>query len=247
MSESTKTSRRDVLKAGLATAAAGLAPVPEAAAATAKKGAPPGGTGKPNILFLLVDEQRYPTAYESAALKEFRAKFLPRSSFAEAASARAPLRCLRRLRAEPHVLYTSHYPSLHRVANTDSAAKTPQIGDVLAGAQLGSDPAIICGPAVADAGRPYALETICSRDANSADDMMLGYPDAARSSLSGSGPADAYGFEDGVGPGRGSIPAQRLLPRRKAAAAAIRRRRTSRGAISSSKQRDDRSSSWRRS
>jgi choline-sulfatase len=127
MSEGSETSRRDLLKAGLATAATGLvAPAAAAAAAKTKK---PGKSakGRPNILFLLVDEQRYPVAYESAALKAFRDNHLP----AQKALAERGLVFERHYAASVACvpsrtsLYTGHYPSLHGVANTDGAAKTP--------------------------------------------------------------------------------------------------------------------------
>lgn len=127
MTESTKTSRRELIKAGIATAAAGLAPASAAAAADKEAAADPRAAGRPNILFLLVDEQRYPTPYESAALKEFRAKFLPaQRRIAESGTTferhyAASVACV----PSRTSLYTGHYPSLHGVANTDGAAKTP--------------------------------------------------------------------------------------------------------------------------
>lgn len=210
MSESTKTSRRDVLKAGLATAAAGLAPAPEAAAATAKKGAPPGGTGKPNILFLLVDEQRYPTAYESAALKEFRAKFLPaQRQIAEAGISferhyAASVACV----PSRTSLYTGHYPSLHGVANTDGAAKTPQDPEMFwlvpnsvptFGHYLRAG-----GYRTFWKGKWHASETDLhvpgTRTALTSYDAK-GYPDAGKEQVYlAADQLDAYGFEGWVGP-----------------------------------------------
>ena len=128
MSESAKTSRRDLLKAGIATAAAGLTVSQRAAAAGAQTATDRQGNGRPNILFLLVDEQRYPTPYESAALKEFRATFLPaQRQIAESGITferhyAASVACV----PSRTSLYTGHYPSLHGVSNTDGAAKTPQ-------------------------------------------------------------------------------------------------------------------------
>jgi len=83
-------------------------------------------TKRPNFLILMVDEMRYPPIYESAALKEFRAKYLRAQDLLRrngleferhytAAVACAPSRAS---------LFTGHYPSLHGVNETDGAAKT---------------------------------------------------------------------------------------------------------------------------
>lgn len=118
-------SRRNALKLGIA-GVAGAATGFDAAVAQA-----PGKEGngrertKPNILFFLVDQQRYPTVYESAALREFRATHLTAQgglaqrgvSFERhyvASTACVPSRVS---------LYTGHYPSLHGAANTDGTAK----------------------------------------------------------------------------------------------------------------------------
>ncbi|WP_244534554.1 sulfatase-like hydrolase/transferase [Hyphomicrobium sp. CS1GBMeth3] len=123
--------RRNALKLGLAGAAgaAGLKGAEAAAGGTNK-----GTTGKrrPNILFLLVDEQRFPTVYESAALKEFRAKYLP----AQGRLARSGVSFQRHYVASVACvpsrtsLYTGHYPSLHGAANTDGAAKAANDPDM---------------------------------------------------------------------------------------------------------------------
>ncbi|MGR8934533.1 MAG: sulfatase-like hydrolase/transferase [Gammaproteobacteria bacterium] len=121
-------SRRRFLQAGVATAAGlsvlGGNPKTAAAAAADPDTAGP-AVGKPNILFLMVDEQRYPTPYESPELKAFRHNYLLtqrklRETGIEfkrhyaASVACAPSRAS---------LYTGHYPSLHGVTNTDGAAK----------------------------------------------------------------------------------------------------------------------------
>jgi len=118
--------RRTALKLGLAGAAAGAANLDaNAAAGAAGQAAGARGPRRPNILFLLVDEQRYPTVYESEALKEFRKAHLP----AQNALAQKGLTFERHYIASVACvpsrtsLYTGHYPSLHGVANTDGAAK----------------------------------------------------------------------------------------------------------------------------
>lgn len=126
-------SRRTALKLGLAGAAAGITNR-DAAAQVDSSGKNPTSTSvrKPNILFLLVDEQRYPTVYESDALKAFRKAYLP----AQNALAEKGLSFERHYIASVACvpsrtsLYTGHYPSLHGVANTDGAAKAANDPDM---------------------------------------------------------------------------------------------------------------------
>lgn len=116
--------RRGALKLGLAGAAgaAVLSGSDALAGASKSAGAAP---KRPNILFLLVDEQRFPTVYESAALKEFRMQHLP----AQGALAKRGVSFDRHYVASVACvpsrtsLYTGHYPSLHGAANTDGTAK----------------------------------------------------------------------------------------------------------------------------
>ncbi len=120
-------SRRRFLQTGVATAAslAVLSTSSETANASTAKAAPGPAVGKPNILLMTVDEQRYPTVYESDELTAFRKDYLTTQetlrqqglSFQRhyaASVACAPSRAS---------LYTGHYPSLHGVTNTDGAAK----------------------------------------------------------------------------------------------------------------------------
>lgn len=128
MNEPRDVDRRTALKLSLAGAAgiAGLdAPIPGDAAAEEAQTASP---SRPNILFLLVDEQRYPTVYESEALKQFRQSYLP----TQAALAKKGISFDRHYAASVACvpsrtsLYTGHYPSLHGVASTDGAAKAAE-------------------------------------------------------------------------------------------------------------------------
>ncbi len=132
MSEPRDVDRRTALKLGLA-GAAGMAGLNgsspgEAHAQAAGAGSP----RRPNILFLLVDEQRYPTVYESEALKEFRRSYLP----TQTALAQNGVTFNRHYAASVACvpsrtsLYTGHYPSLHGVANTDGAAKAAEDPDM---------------------------------------------------------------------------------------------------------------------
>ena len=122
--------RRGALKLGLA-GAAGAAGLKGSEAAAAKPAGTPGAK-KPNILFLLVDEQRFPTVYESAALKEFRATHLPAQGRLAKAGVSFERHYVASVACVPSrtSLYTGHYPSLHGVANTDGAAKAANDPDM---------------------------------------------------------------------------------------------------------------------
>ncbi len=90
----------------------------------------PPATTRPNVLVILTDQQRYPPAYESEELAEYRREHLPGVerlrqtgvSFRHhyvMASACAPSRAS---------LLTGQYPSLHGVTQTDGIAKSA-VGD----------------------------------------------------------------------------------------------------------------------
>jgi choline-sulfatase len=125
--ESGGVSRRDALKLGIA----GAASLTVAEAANGQPAAGP-KEKKPNILFLLVDEQRFPTIYESAALKDFRAKYLPAQGQLAQRGVSFHRHYIASVACVPSrtSLYTGHYPSLHGVANTDGAAKAANDPDM---------------------------------------------------------------------------------------------------------------------
>ena len=136
-----KTDRRSFIKtAAVAAGAAGLSPLQAMASSLGSSSSASSRSiddqanieGKPNILIIMVDEQRYPTFYESADLTAFRKKYLTaqeriRSSGVEfhrhycASVACAPSRAS---------LFTGHYPSLHGLANTDGTAKSASDHDM---------------------------------------------------------------------------------------------------------------------
>jgi choline-sulfatase len=130
MAEGGGVNRRNALKLGLAGAAsaAGL----KGSEATAAKSSATSRPRKPNILFLLVDEQRFPTVYESAALKEFRATHLPAQGKLAQKGVSFERHYVASVACVPSrtSLYTGHYPSLHGVANTDGAAKAANDPDM---------------------------------------------------------------------------------------------------------------------
>ena len=80
---------------------------------------------KPNILFLMVDQERFPTIYETKELQEWRKENLVAQELLRkygmeflnhyvGSTACAPSRA---------TLYTGQYPSLHGVTQTPGAAK----------------------------------------------------------------------------------------------------------------------------
>ncbi len=207
MTERQELTRRTALKLGLAGAAAGAAGL-EADAATdvpAKAAA-----RRPNILFLLVDEQRYPTLYESEALQQFRKTYLP----AQNALAQKGLSFERHYVASVACvpsrtsLYTGHYPSLHGVSSTDGAAKAandpemwwlspgsvPTIGHYLRAGGYRTYWKGKWHANEADLKIPGTETVITSYDAN-------GFPDPAKeSTYLKANVLDKFGFEGWVGP-----------------------------------------------
>jgi len=134
MTDTRDVDRRTALKLGLAGAAGiagGLDATSTAEAATAAK-KQNGGGRRPNILFLLVDEQRYPTVYESEALQEFRKTHLPVQNALAQKGISFDRHYIASVACVPSrtSLYTGHYPSLHGVANTDGAAKAAEDPDM---------------------------------------------------------------------------------------------------------------------
>jgi arylsulfatase A-like enzyme len=82
-------------------------------------------SSRPNFLFIIVDEERYPPGYESAAVKEWRKKYLVAQELLRehglefhrhyaGATACSPSRT---------TLFTGQYPSLHGVTQTSGLAK----------------------------------------------------------------------------------------------------------------------------
>jgi choline-sulfatase len=123
--------RRFIQGAGAAAATAGITQFgPSEAASAATVTLPPfEPRGKlrrrPNFLFIMADEYRYPVSYESAELKAFRARYLTAeqslrrnglefTNHYHMSSACVPSRAS---------IFTGQYPSLHGVSQTTGAAK----------------------------------------------------------------------------------------------------------------------------
>lgn len=130
MTDSNEINRRDALKVGLlGAAAAGIA---TQAAQPARAQSPKANSSRPNILLLLVDEQRYPMVYESEQLRSFRETYLPAQNSLAARGIAFDRHYIASVACVPSrtSIYTGHYPSLHGVANTDGAAKAANDPDM---------------------------------------------------------------------------------------------------------------------
>jgi len=134
VSNSGEFDRRDVLKLGLlgAAAAGTTAQAVQPAQAQSPKSSPGQNLSRPNILFLLVDEQRYPTVYESEQLRAFRKTHMPAQNGLAEKGVTFERHYIASVACVPSrtSLYTGHYPSLHGVANTDGAAKAANDPDM---------------------------------------------------------------------------------------------------------------------
>ncbi|RIL07011.1 MAG: arylsulfatase [Proteobacteria bacterium] len=134
MTKPKQPTRRDFLKAtGALALASGLGGAAAAHGRGRRRPRPPGRfPAHPNVLFLLVDEMRYPPVYEAGGLARFRTRYLRtqdelRRTGIEfhrhyaASTACAPSRTS---------IFTGQYPSLHGVSQTTGAAKSANDPDV---------------------------------------------------------------------------------------------------------------------
>ena len=124
------TSRRRFIQSGILTAASLNLLKASAAAQTESRThlftQSPTPLERPNILILMVDEQRYPTIYESPALRHFRRTYLLTQEQLRQRGVEFHRHYAASIACAPSrtSLYTGHYPSLHGVTNTDGAAKS---------------------------------------------------------------------------------------------------------------------------
>ena len=124
--ENPKFDRRSFIKASLAVAgAAGLNGFVGETQASTDTSNTSSLSGKPNILIITVDEQRYPTVYESTELSAFRKSYLKTQEALRQNGIEFQRHYTGSVACVPSrtTLYTGHYPSLHGVANTDGTAK----------------------------------------------------------------------------------------------------------------------------
>lgn len=127
-------SRRRFLQAS-AVGAAGLA-VGGLGGGTAFAQTSPGGAGstaasrgprRPNFLFILVDEQRFPTVYESAQLADWRLGHMANQQALAATGCTLAQHHIASVACVPSrtSIFTGTYPSLHGNTATDGGAKGP--------------------------------------------------------------------------------------------------------------------------
>lgn len=130
--QSSTINRRNFLKTSVT--AAGLAGVGGLGTSAAAAQAPvaPGLRGKPNILIIMTDEERYPPPYESAELAEFRQTYLKTRETLRRTGIEFQRHYTSSIACAPSrtCFFTGHYPSLHGVANTDGSAKGPHDPDM---------------------------------------------------------------------------------------------------------------------
>jgi choline-sulfatase len=121
--------RRFIQGAGAAAAAAGLAqsPAAPAAAASIAPFKPRGRLRKrPNLLLILSDEYRFPVAYESSELKDFRTRYLTAEESLRQDGLEFTNHYIMSAACVPSrsSIFTGQYPSLHGDSQTPGAAKS---------------------------------------------------------------------------------------------------------------------------
>ncbi|MDF2682159.1 MAG: arylsulfatase [Brevibacillus sp.] len=87
---------------------------------------------RPNILMILVDEERYPPVYENAAIKAWSKKQLQAHHFLRSHGMEFTNHYVSATACSPSraTLFTGQYPSLHGVSQTSGAAKRPADSDM---------------------------------------------------------------------------------------------------------------------
>ena len=123
--------RRFIQGAGAAAATAGIAQVEQshaapAAAASTRPFRPRGGLGQPpNLLLIMCDEYRFPVAYESSELQQFRARYLTAEESLRDHGLEFTNHYIMTSACVPSrtSILTGQYPSLHGDSQTPGAAK----------------------------------------------------------------------------------------------------------------------------
>ena len=131
MNDSMDVSRRRLLQgigaAGLLAGAMGVGAGPAAQAADIAPFRPRGRlTKRPNFLVVIIDEQRFPTVYESDALKAWRKANLPSQDFLRSRGMEFTNHHIMSAACAPSraSFFTGQYPSLHGVTQTSGMAKS---------------------------------------------------------------------------------------------------------------------------
>lgn len=96
----------------------------ESSSATGREGS--SGRSRPNVLLLLVDEQRYPPCYEGPELARYRREQLPLQELLRNQGVEWHRHYVMSTACVPSraSLFTGQYPSFHGVSQTDGAAKS---------------------------------------------------------------------------------------------------------------------------
>jgi choline-sulfatase len=117
--------------AGVAAAASGLGGASAFAQTVSRErsswSASAGGAKRPNFLFIIVDEERFPTVYESPQLQAWRGEFLATQNALAATGLTFLNHNIASCACVPSrsSLFTGQYPSLHGNTQTDGCAKVP--------------------------------------------------------------------------------------------------------------------------
>ncbi|MFC5448521.1 sulfatase-like hydrolase/transferase [Paenibacillus aestuarii] len=166
---------------------------------------------RPNILVILVDEERYPPVYESAATREWRQHHLVAHERLRAHGLEFHRHYIGSAACCPSraTLFTGHYPSLHGVSQTDGIAKRAYDSDMF---WLNPHTVPTMGHYFREAGyrtfykgkwhishedivRPGTHQSLPSYE------PVTGVPDPRKEQLYlHADPLDEYGFSDWIGP-----------------------------------------------
>ena len=166
---------------------------------------------RPNILFLIVDEQRFPPCYENEALKEWRKENLLTQEILREKGLSFLNHYIGSTACSPSrtTLFTGHYPSLHGVTQTTGAAKGAFDPNVF---WLGTNTVPTLGNYFRTAGYQtfwkgkwhLSDEDILipgTHDALPSFDTTTGVPDSKKEKLyEEANRLNAYGFDGWIGP-----------------------------------------------
>ncbi|WP_318616365.1 sulfatase-like hydrolase/transferase [Sporosarcina sp. YIM B06819] len=166
---------------------------------------------RPNVLFVMVDQERFPTVYETKELLEWRKKNLVAHELLRKNGMEFTNHYVGSTACSPSrtTLYTGQYPSLHGVTQTPGAAKQSFDAD-----QFWLDPNTV--PTMGDYFRAAGYDTYWKGKWHASDEDLLipgtknayssynpttGVPDKAKERLyDKANRLDSFGFSDWIGP-----------------------------------------------